>query len=427
MKKVINRKKLSPKGIVYLLGFGTAISLLGESSLYIVLPIAHFASQLGVTMTMVGIILGTNRGTRLFTNGPVGYLYERMNRRPLLIAALCLAALASLIYTLGFGFWPLFFGRVTWGIAWSLLWIGSKTVILEISDESNRGTFNGIYQMFFLAGIGFASLFGGVVADLVSFHFGQRLAVGVILTMAFVLYLFLPETKIKLKKPDDPEKEKAVESLKWNVIVPSSITIFITRFIERGVLAATASLWINTLFGGNVHLFGFLLPAATLAGLFNAVKLLPGVSSAPLIGFISDKLKKRWIVITFALILCGVGLWLMSIETVVIALIGVLLASLFGGSSETLIPAIIGDEVGQRTSGRTMGIIYTIADLGSTLGPFISLAILDSKILTISEVYIACIGLVLIAAITTFIASRKESSKVSKREIQKMPTIEVKE
>jgi hypothetical protein len=35
MKKVINRKKLSPKGIVYLLGFGTAISLLGESSLYI--------------------------------------------------------------------------------------------------------------------------------------------------------------------------------------------------------------------------------------------------------------------------------------------------------------------------------------------------------------------------------------------------------
>jgi MFS family permease len=414
MKKFSNRKKLSPKGIVYLLGFGTAISLLGESSLYIVLPMAHFASQLGITMTMVGIILGTNRGTRLLTNGPVGYLYERMNRRPLLIASLCLAALASLIYTLGFGFWPLFFGRVIWGCAWSLLWIGSKTVILEISDESNRGTFNGIYQMFFLAGVGFASLFGGVVADLVSFHFGQRLAVGVILTMALVLFLFLPETKLKLKKVDDPGKEKVVESLKWHIIVPSSITIFITRFIERGVLAATASLWINTLFGGKVHLFGFLLPAATLAGLFNAVKLLPGVSSAPLIGYISDKLKKRWIVITFALILCGVGLWLMSIETVVIALIGVVLASLFGGSSETLIPAIIGDEVGQRTSGRTMGIIYTIADLGSTLGPFISLAILDSEILSINEVYIACIGLILIAAITTFIASRKESSRISK-------------
>jgi len=421
----MSRKKLSPRGTVYLLGIGTAISLLGESTLYIVLPMAHFASQLGVTMTMVGIILGTNRATRLFTNGPVGYLYERMNRRPLLITSLCLAALASLIYTLGIGFWPLFIGRVTWGLAWSLLWIGSKTVILEISDESNRGTFNGIYQMFFLAGVGFASLFGGVVADLVNFQFGQRLAVGVILIMAFVLFLLLPETKQNRNNLDEPEKEKTQELLKWNIIIPSSITIFITRFIERGVLAATASLWINTLFGGNVHLFGYLLPAATLAGLFNAVKLLPGVSSAPLVGYISDKLKKRWIVITLALIMCGVGLWLMSIDTVSIALVGVLLASLFGGSSETLIPAIIGDEVGQRTSGRTMGIIYTIADLGSTLGPFLSLAILDSMILTISEVYIVCIGLILIAAITTFIASRKESNSSSKTTLTKKPTIEL--
>ena len=113
--------------------------------------------------------------------------------------------------------------------------------------------------------------------------------------------------------------------------------------------------------------------------------------------------------ITLALLLSGIGLWLMSIDTVFVALSGVLIASLFGGSSETLIPAIVGDEVGFRTSGRTLGIIYTVADLGSTLGPFVSLAVLDSELLTINEVYIACVGLILIAAAATFIASRKEA------------------
>lgn len=297
-------------------------------------------------------------------------------------------------------------------------------MILEVSDEKNRGTLNGIYQMCFLAGVGFSSLFGGVIADQVGFQFGQRLSAGVILLAAFVWFMFLPETKSKEKNPDKTGKLKKKEPFKWKMIIPSIITIFITRFIERGVLAATASLWINMLFGGNVYIFGYLLPAATLAGLFNAIKLLPGISSAPLIGFISDRLKKRWIVITFALIMYSLGLWLMSFDLLNIALGGVLIASLFGGSSETLVPAIIGDEVGHQATGRTLGIIYSIADLGSTLGPIVSLAILDSTSLTVSDVYLACISLVFIAVVTTFIASRWEVNGLSGIAITNNPASE---
>ena len=413
MKKILGRHKLSPKSTVYLLGIGTAVSLLGESTLYTVLPISHFSTQLGVTMTMVGILLGTNRATRLFTNGPVGYLYERKPRRPLLTASLGLGALSSLIYTIGYGFWPLFFGRVMWGIAWSMLWIGCRSMILEVSDENNRATLNGIYQMCFLAGVGFSSLFGGVIADQVGFQFGQRMGAGIILVAAFVWFMYLPETKSDEENTDKTDKSKNKEPLKWKIITHSSIIIFIARFIEWGVLAATASLWINTLFGGKVHIFSYLLPAATLAGLFNVVKTLPSVISAPLIGFISDRLKKRWIVIMVALIMSGIGLWLMMFRIVYLAFSGVLLASLFGGTSETLVPAIIGDEVGHQTSGRTLGIIYTIADLGATLGPIVTLAALDSTSLTISDVYLVCIGLILIAVVTAFNASRWEASGVN--------------
>ena len=106
---------------------------------------------------MVGILLGTNRAMRLFTNGPIGLLYEKAPRRPLLVLSLVLGALSSVLYTIGHGFWPLFAGRVSWGLAWSLLWIGCKTVVQEISTNENRGQFNGRYNIFYFFGIGFAS------------------------------------------------------------------------------------------------------------------------------------------------------------------------------------------------------------------------------------------------------------------------------
>jgi len=408
MKRIFNRPKMTPRQIVLFLGVGTAISLLGESTLYTVLPIPHFAAQMGVTMTMVGILLGTNRAIRLFTNGPVGILYERYSRRPLLIFSLCLASISSLIYTVGFGFWLLFFGRILWGIAWSFLWIGSRTTILEISDENNRGYLNGIYQMCFLTGAGLTSFFGSMISDQFGFHFGQRLSAVIIFFTAIIWFLFLPEIQSEKKKSQKMPLARSQEPLRWKILIPLMITIFIARFIERGVLVSTASLWITNLFGNKLQIFGYLLPAATLAGLFNAVKLIPRVSSAPFFGYISDRLHRRWIIISLALIANGIGLWLMSVDALYLALFGVLLASLFSGSAETLIPAIIGDNIGNKASGRILGVIYIAADLGSTLGPIFSLALIDSAYLNIGELYRACVVLLLIGSVIAFIASRSE-------------------
>ena len=415
MKKRFRRPKISARQTVILLGIGTAVSLLGDSTLYTVLPIPYFAAQVGVTMTMVGILLGTNRAIRLLTNGPVGILYERTSRRLLLIASLCLGSLSSLVYTVGFGFWPLFFGRILWGIAWSFLWIGSKTMIQELSDENQRGFFNGLFQMCFLVGIGLASLIGGVISNRFGFAFSQRLSAGIIFIAAVVWFMLLPETFTQKKKEKKKTFFQLEKQLRWKIVIPSMIIIFITYFIEWGVLSVTASLWINRLFGDEPHIFGYFIPAAILAGSFSAIKLIPGVASAPLLGFISDRMGRRWIVILFALIASGSGLLLMSVDVLYLGLFGALLASLFGGSAETLIPAIIGDETGGKVAGRTLGIIYIAADLGATIGPIVSLALIDSNYLNIGELYRVCIVLVMVAVIVTSIVSKNESRLISKK------------
>ena len=72
---------MPPARVLWPLGLGTALSLLGDATLYTVLPI--HAADAGVTLTAVGILLGANRAIRLFLNGPAGLAYDRWPRRRL--------------------------------------------------------------------------------------------------------------------------------------------------------------------------------------------------------------------------------------------------------------------------------------------------------------------------------------------------------
>jgi hypothetical protein len=73
------------------------------------------------------------------------------------------------------------------------------------------------------------------------------------------------------------------------------------------LLAATVPLWINKLFGNGLSIFSFVIPIASLTGLYNAIKILPGIGSAPALGALSDRLGKRWIVVAGALMVGAVG------------------------------------------------------------------------------------------------------------------------
>ena len=78
MQKESNQERKRPPGfILNLLGIGTAIALLGDATLYTVLPHPEISAHLGITLSMVGLLLGANRAVRLIINGPVGYLYDR--------------------------------------------------------------------------------------------------------------------------------------------------------------------------------------------------------------------------------------------------------------------------------------------------------------------------------------------------------------
>jgi MFS family permease len=379
----------SPGFVLNLLGMGTAISLLGDATLYAVLPHSTIAAQVGISLSMVGLLLGANRAVRLLLNGPVGMLYDRLPRRGLLVAALSLGAGASVFYALGYGFGPLLIGRILWGLAWSLLWVGGNSVVLDISSEEQRGRNSGIYQMWFLIGVASASFSGTLLTDLFGFRRGQWISVALIGSAALAWLFLLPETR--RDKADEAEQDLSVSTdslpLPWRDLLATSLTVFCSRLVTWGVLAATAILWLADLFAEGWKIFGLFVPIATLTGIYIALSKVTGIASARLAGAFSDRWGRRWPVIGLAMGLGGLGLWLMSGKVLWLALIGIFLVPLADGSTETLVPAIAGDRVPLRARSRALGWINTAGDFGATIGPFIALGLLNAGEISLGEIY----------------------------------------
>lgn len=399
----------SDRQILNLIGFGTAISLLGDATLYTVLPEPTIAAQVGVSLTMVGILLGANRAVRLLLNSPVGILVDRLPRRPLLILSLGMGAIANLSYALGQGFWPILIGRILWGIAWSILWIVGNAAILDISDNKNRGRIRGRYQMWFYIGVAFSAFLGGLLTDLFGFRATMWLTCALLGASTLLWFFLMPETKIAYPSTSENDEPKQITTpTPWKFIVSIAFPVFISRFISMGILAATTILWLSRFIGDGLQIANAYIPLATLTGAFTAFTMLANITSAPLAGHLSDRINRRWLILGGSALIGAIGLGLMSSTWFPAALIGALLAQVTGGSTEALIPTIAGDHIEETARGRALGIVYTFGDLGSTLGPPAALGLLSSGILTIPLIY--QFSAILLLGVALFSSTQKKSS-----------------
>jgi MFS family permease len=139
----------------------TDLSLLGDSMLYIVLPI--YWEEVGLdSIWQVGILLSINRFIRLPFNPIVGWIYKRISLR----TGLVIAVVPGSITTLGYGFFKGFVAwiilRGLWGIAWSFFRIGGLSSVAYYADANHRGEAMGLYNGLYRLGSLFGMLLGGI-------------------------------------------------------------------------------------------------------------------------------------------------------------------------------------------------------------------------------------------------------------------------
>ena len=133
---MINHTTSGQKPVI-LISLLTAACLLGDSMLYVVLPI-HWQEAGLASLWEVGILLSANRLVRLPLNPLVGWLYERMSSRNGILFAALLATATTLAYgyAQGFLFWLIL--RCVWGLSWTFLRLGAYFTILDVAGDANR-------------------------------------------------------------------------------------------------------------------------------------------------------------------------------------------------------------------------------------------------------------------------------------------------
>ena len=111
-----------------------AVSLLGDSAIYVILPVAY--AQRGLTPFGVGILLSTNRWVRLFTNVPAARLLGTYPIRTVFFTALAIGNACSLVYAATTSFVLLLIARAAWGSSWSIIRL---TGLMTLTDSCEAG------------------------------------------------------------------------------------------------------------------------------------------------------------------------------------------------------------------------------------------------------------------------------------------------
>lgn len=401
-----------PLRVLLAVGIGTCLSLFGDASLYAVLP-THTIDA-GVSLANVGILLSINRFVRLVLNGPVGAAYDRWPRRPLFVSALFVGAFSTAIYWLTQGVFPLVAGRLLWGLAWAGIWIGGNTIVLDVAHEDTRGRWIGAYHLSFFMGSAGGSLLGGLLTDRLGYH--QSMAVCAALTFmgALVSLIFLPETS----EPRRDTVASRVGSRRLFVTLsPAERTEFVSaaglfavnRLALAGVLQSTLGLFLLEQAGDQVQVAGYSLGVATLTGLGLGASTLIAMTSAPIIGRMADRASNRWRVAAGGLAPGTVGLGMLAAGLPLTALIGLPLAAITNASNQNLATAIVGGLGNRDRRSRRLGILFTVGDLASAVGPPLAYALIP--VLGIRSIYLLGAGLF---ALMALVALRRAATSISR-------------
>jgi MFS family permease len=378
------------------ISIATSLSLLGDTAMYTVLP-THTASA-GVALASVGILLSANRFIRLFLNGPIGILTDRWPRRRIFVPAVFLGALSTAIYAWSGSFWPLLSGRLLWGIAWAGLWISGNAIVLDVSPEHKRGRSVGIYYFSFYLGAAAGSMLGGILTDWLGYHRAMAIAAGFTLIGAMVALFMLPETSGLNPDPSSSSSAGAPEAVRapsdttdWRQLFSATGLLGVNRFVMAGVFLATFGLFLAQILGESIIVAERAVGVTTITGLGIGLSTLLGMVAAPAAGGLSDRIKSRWRVVSGGLVTGMTGFGLLAAGTSASILFGLPLVSIASGANQGLSTTLVGDLSPRRRHGRRLGLLYTVGDFASAIGPPIAYALIP--LIGLSSLYLMSAGL----------------------------------
>jgi len=315
-----------------------------------------------------------------------------------------LGVLSTASYGLARGFWPFLLARATWGVAWTLINIGGRTIALDVSTDADRGRVTGFYQAWMWAGFALGPLLGGILTDRIGFRPTMLILAALTAVGLVVALVAVPETLRRSQGAGVREQgsgssilHSAFRTLRSGrtflratpALALLAALLLITQFTGEGIATSTLTLWLQSRFGQIVALDGITLGIATAGGIVAATfSILAGIAG-PAGGHLSDRYG-RLSVIVGSLILAILGFVPLAAGGSVAAFaLGVVLLAVSSGAALAALIAQAGDLTPPGRQGTVMGLLATVSDVGLMLGPIVAFGLLPT--IGLSAVYGMCI------------------------------------
>jgi MFS family permease len=427
MKKAIQSE--SKKQPVIIVALVTAICLMGDSMLYIALPI--YWKEVGLlSLWEVGLLLSINRFVRLPLNPLIGWLYKKISLRTGLLIAVALATLTTVGYGLASGLVMWLILRCIWGVAWSLLRLGGFFTVIRCSEDYNRGQFMGTYNGLYRLGSLFGMLVGGFLASIIGLQavallFGVLSLLGIPLILGYVKASQGATGDIESTNTISSHEKKPVKvelsTMRFKdwlskPLLKVILSGLLLTLLFEGVLTSTLSYVIAYHYEQGIYIFGMVLGATTIAGTIQAVRWAWGPVVSTRIGRWSDGVKGRIPLFITALLTSAFGFLLIPFTLPFYLWMVIILLVLLSSTAITTLMDSLASDVAKKKSVITVMTVYSVAlDLGAALGPFISYLVIRMEY-GLFYIYIggACI---LVTLATIWFFSSLSINKQSRQEV----------
>lgn len=375
-----SHQTIRPSHAVIPIGIAATLALLGDLALFASLPLN--VEVVGLTVANLGLVFSIHRILRLFGNPLVGVLINQRRRKPFFLIGMTLATFSTLGYVFANGLPVMIISRLLWGAGWSLVFLTSMAIVMDVTDESNRGRWMGTFNTFYLIGIAFGSLLGGFLSDWIGFRMAMLVCVGFTVLGLVQVIIFLPET-LKKKNVEESGKQKEKKPLQVRIRTYFQ-TIFSTKglpvlllvymgkqFAAEGVALSLLAIMLQSHFGDSITVVGMLIGIASLNGLMLAFRYLLAALLSPILGSLSDRGRngRFWLLtISLALSVVSFGMiaWCGSLPWIIVAMV---LNAIDGAGSHVALGSMVADRAPEKEAEKVMGLYATAGDLGSAFGP----------------------------------------------------------
>ena len=318
-----------------------------------------FARELGAGPALIGFVMGASTLTGIVLKLPAGTLSDVFGRRRLLIVGALAFASLPFTYLAVSTLFVLVLLRFVHGAATAIFGPVASASLSDVAPPASRGTWLSTYST--VQGIGQA--LGPVLAGylIATGRFDLAfLASGLIgLAVPFIVARWPEQSPVGPARAPWQEFKRGVAEVGRDRLVIVTSGAQAAQFVLNGMLNAFLPLYGRDVLGLTTSELGWMFGLQTVTTL--AVR--------PVIGFLSDRAGRRWVIVT-GLSTCGAAMLVLSMATNVAGTVTAILVYAAGVATTTAATsAYITDITRRARYGTAHGVFGTIYDIGDALGP----------------------------------------------------------